>query len=151
VYLSPEQRGERLQEDADRLLAELRSSRDKAGVSALGDPFLLEHEFRSVSRSDVVKLFGKGFTATLAKLACGTWHGPVTSGYGAHLVLLEERKDGRTPDLEEVRDVVKREWANARRLEANEKFFQELRRRYTVTVEAPALRPVGAKVTDATR
>ena len=32
---------------------------------------------------------------------------------------------------------VRREWANARRLEGNEKFYQELLKRYVVTIEHP--------------
>jgi len=54
-----------------------------------------------------------------------------------HLVMISECKEGRLPGLAEVRDKVKREWANARRLEANEKFYQELLKRYTVTIEGP--------------
>ena len=32
---------------------------------------------------------------------------------------------------------MRREWANARRLEANETFYQELLKRYVVTIERP--------------
>jgi hypothetical protein len=35
---------------------------------------------------------------------------------------------------------VRREWANARRLEGNEEFYEELLKRYTVTIEG--LEPV---------
>ena len=54
-----------------------------------------------------------------------------------HLVLVSERTEGRLPALADVRDAVRREWDNARRLEANEKFYQELLKRYTVTIERP--------------
>src|SRR5436190_12687168 len=37
----------------------------------------------------------------------------------------------------EVRDAVRREWANDRWLEANEKSYQELLKRYVVTIERP--------------
>ena len=47
------------------------------------------------------------------------------------------------PALAEVRDAVRREWGNTRRLEANAKFYQELLKRYTVTVERPD--PAGEK------
>jgi hypothetical protein len=50
-------------------------------------------------------------------------------------VLVEARTKGRVPELAEVRDAVRREWANARRLESNEKFYQGLLKRYTVTIE----------------
>ncbi len=75
------------------------------------------------------------FAAKLSGLTPGQWQGPVESGYGAHLVFLSELTEGRTPALAEVRDAVRREWDNARRLETNEKFYQELLKRYTVTIE----------------
>jgi hypothetical protein len=54
-----------------------------------------------------------------------------------HLVLVSERTEGSVPALAEVRDAVQRDWANTRRLEVNEKFYQELRKRYLVTIERP--------------
>lgn len=39
------------------------------------------------------------------------------------------------PELAEVRENVSRECANARRLEANEKYFQGLLKYYAVTIE----------------
>jgi parvulin-like peptidyl-prolyl isomerase len=68
----------------------------------------------------------------------GQWQGPVESGFGVHLVWVSERTEGRLPALAEVRDAVRREWASAQRLEVKEKFYQELLKRYAVTVEQPA-------------
>ena len=109
----------------------------KADVSALGDSFLLEHSSQAAPASEVAKQFGEKFAAKLGGLAPGQWQGPVESGYGVHLVFVSERTEGRLPALAEVRDAVRREWANARRLEANEKFYQELLKRYAVTIERP--------------
>ena len=36
------------------------------------------------------------------------WFGPVESGYGMHLVFVEERTEGRLPELAGVRDAVSR-------------------------------------------
>jgi parvulin-like peptidyl-prolyl isomerase len=63
--------------------------------------------------------------------------GPIESGFGVHLVLMTERTDGSMPALEDVRAAVRREWINARRLEANEKFYRTLLQRYTETIERP--------------
>jgi hypothetical protein len=52
-----------------------------------------------------------------------------------HLVFVEDRVEGRLPELAEVRDAVQRDWANARRLESNEKFFNSLLKHYQVVVE----------------
>jgi parvulin-like peptidyl-prolyl isomerase len=59
----------------------------------------------------------------------------VVSGYGVHVVFVEDRTPGRVPELADVRDEVAREWADGRRREGNEQFYQELLKRYAVTIE----------------
>jgi hypothetical protein len=137
IYFNPDRRGDELQSDVERLLMELKKIGKKADITNLGDSFLLDHEFKSISRSDVTKLFGEKFAAKLSELSVGQWQGPVTSGYGVHLIFIAERTEGRVPSLEEVRDAVYREWSNAQRIETNENFYQNLRGRYTVTFEHP--------------
>ena len=85
----------------------------------------------------------------LAEVPIGQWFGPVESGYGVHLVLVEDRTEGRLPELAEVHDAVQRDWTNARRLESNEKFFQSLFKRYDVVVEKLNLSGSGQKVANA--
>ena len=143
VYLNPERHGENLARDTAQLLARLQQAGDKADISELGDSFLLEHKFQSLPASEIVKQFGEKFAAKLGELSPGQWHGPVESGYGVHLVWINERTEGRLPALAEVRDAVRREWGTARRLESNEKFYQELLKRYTVTIERAE--PLAAK------
>ena len=133
VFLNPHRHGERLSRDAVRLLARLRQA--GADPDAAGDASLLDHSFEALPASLVADQFGDQFTAELGELPIGQWRGPVPSTYGAHLVLVDDRTDARVPVLEEVRDAVRRDWANAQRAEASEKYYQALLRRYTVTVE----------------
>lgn len=137
VYLQPQKHGDHLASDAAQLLEKLKRAGDNADISALGDPFLLGASFHAESTAEVAKQFGEKFAATLGEMSVGQWQGPIESGYGVHLVHVSERTEGRVPALAEVRDAVRREWDNARRLEANEKFYQELRKRYTVIIEDP--------------
>ena len=69
VYLNPEKHGENLARDAAQLLAQLKQAGGKADVSALGDSFLLEHDFTAVPASEVAKQFGEEFAAKLGGLA----------------------------------------------------------------------------------
>jgi hypothetical protein len=140
VFLDPERRGEHLARDAGRLLARLRQGETDA--ENVGDGTMLEREFDALPADVVVQQFGEPFAAQLERLPSGQWQGPVASAYGAHLVLVDGRTDGRVPALEEVRDAVRREWASAQRLQAREKYYQALLRRYTVTLEGaqPATR-----------
>jgi len=137
VYLNTDRRGEAAKQDAMRLLGELNQAGAKADFQKMGDATLLSPELADVKAGEVTRQFGEGFTRKLAQLPEGRWHGPVISGYGVHLVYVEERKPGRMPELPEVREQVAREWADARRREANEKFYQNLLKRYAVTIERP--------------
>ena len=135
VYLNPQQRGNHLQRDAAQLLAQLNKQDAKTDSAQLGDALMLEPAYVANSLSDITKQFGARFAARLSELTLKQWQGPVESGYGVHLVFVSERTAGRLPELAEVRGAVRREWVNARRLETNEKLYQELLTRYTVTVE----------------
>jgi len=141
VYLNPEKHGKNLARDTAQLLAQLKQAGDKADLSLLGDAFLLDQQFTALPASEVAKQFGEKFAAQLSGLSPGQWQGPVESGYGVHLVRVSERTEGHLPALAEVRDAVRREWDNARRLEANEQFYQNLLKFYTVSIEQPAAEP----------
>ena len=139
VYLNPDKHRANLAGATTRLLAQLKQAGDKVDVSTLGDTFLLEHDFTALPTSEIAKQFGEGFAAKLRELSPGQWQGPVESGYGVHVVKISESTEGRRPALADVREVVRREWDNARRQEANEKFYQDLLKRYVVTIEQPRL------------
>ena len=134
IYLNPRRHGERLSRDAERLLARLAQGE---APETLGDATLLDRRFSDLSGSELARQFGDRFAARLSKLPLRSWQGPVESGYGAHLVFVSNRTEGGAPPLDEVRDRVHREWANSQRMARNENLYQDLRRRYTVTVENP--------------
>ncbi len=139
VYLNPEKHGKSLARDSAQLLAQLKQAGGITDISALGDSLMLDHEFIARPAGEVARLFGDKFATTLSGLSLGQWQGPVESAYGVHLVFVSERAAGRVPALADVRDGVRREWDDARRQEANEKFYLELLKRYTVTIEQPAV------------
>lgn len=149
VYLNPQKHRDTLAHDAAQLLVQLKQAGSQADTSALGDTLLLEDQLVAASASEVAKEFGEKFAAQLPMLAPGQWQGPVESGYGVHLILVNERTEGRQPALAEVRDAVSREWANARRLQANQKFYEELLKHYTVTIELPKAVKGGKKLAQA--
>jgi len=137
VYLNPQQHAANLAADEARLLAELQRVGSNADLSSLGDPFLLAPSFQNASLAEVKQVFGDQFASALANLPAGHWQGPVTSGYGAHFVFLSHRTERSLPALAEIRDQVRREWFDAKRNEATEKFYQSLLKRYTVKIEPP--------------
>jgi hypothetical protein len=81
---------------------------------------------------EVSRVFGQVFTEALGEAPVGRWHGPVRSGFGVHLVRIDERIPGRLPELAEVRDEAERDYLAQRRAEANDALYETLRARYSV-------------------
>jgi hypothetical protein len=112
-----------------------------AQAKASGDLFPLESADRSFSRRDLVRLFGSRFADQLEIIETGSWQGPVTSGYGEHLVNVSARTLPETLALAETRDDVTRAWREEQRKINSAEFYQRLRDGYTLTVEASPLLP----------
>jgi len=137
VYLDPRRRGAALEADARRLLDGLNGGREDA--ARVGDRLqLLEPRYEDAPQAEVARLFGAEFAAAVVGQPAGRWVGPIGSGYGAHLVRVDSIVSGGMPKLDEVRPLVEREWANARRQELAKAFYDRLRARYTVRVQRPA-------------
>jgi PPIC-type PPIASE domain len=137
IYFNPSLHGGNLHRDMARALEDLERTGSRPSTTGLGDPFLLERSFENVSLSDVKRTFGDQFASALAALQLGIWQGPIDSGYGTHLVFVAQRSEGRLPALDEVRDQVRREWLDARRREATDKFYQAILSKYKVKIELP--------------
>jgi hypothetical protein len=144
VYLSAARR-DASRRDAESVAAKLANETEETDAAALGDHFLLGEEFRAVPRSDVARTFGERFAEQLFNLEQGRWQGPVASSYGVHFVRVSERAQGGLPPLDAVRPAVRREWMNARRLEAETNLYRTLRARYRIVVEAPPAEPAASQ------
>jgi parvulin-like peptidyl-prolyl isomerase len=95
--------------------------------------------------SKVTGVFGEGFARRMAAMETGRWQGPISSGFGQHFVFIGERVSGGSPLLDVVRPAVRREWANAQRLEAERKLYATLRERYEIVVQAPSAKAASAE------
>jgi hypothetical protein len=137
IFLSATRRANTIGSDSKQLASILARADGAVDTTVLGDPFLLGEEFRDVSSSKVTSIFGESFAKQLSVMEKGRWQGPISSGFGQHFVFISERVSGNLPSLDAVRPVVHREWANARRLEAEQKLYASLRNRYEIVVEAP--------------
>ena len=136
IYLNSDKRGVQAEADAELLLKQLQQSGSSIDIMIAGDAFMFGQQHVSQTEHDVARLFGKQFASSVFALPVGSWQGPVTSGYGIHLVKLEEKSDDLAPDLDEVRNRVRDEWQAEQRRKLNESFYQELRKRYTIVIES---------------
>lgn len=135
IYLSPDRRGDSLDDDIAQMLRTLSTANEEVDITTLGDPILLPDAFTAMARSRVEQTFGTSFATSLQDAATGSWVGPLESGYGLHIVHVAERFPRGMPELAEVRAAVARDWSAAQQQNTLDAHYQALRQAYTIRVE----------------
>jgi hypothetical protein len=136
IFFDPDSRENSTLDDAAEVLAQLQA----AGVPdtqsmQMGDQFMLQSDFLSVSEADVARQMGSGFAESVMKLEPGQWHGPVLSGYGVHLVYVFDFQESPPPVFEDVQASVLADWQLGQREKFNADFLESLKKRYEIVID----------------
>jgi hypothetical protein len=147
AFLDPDRREAATLDDAAVLLSQLQAAGKPDPESfAAGDRFMLESYYPEVSELDIRRQFGTGFSEAVMKLEAGRWHGPVLSGYGAHLVYVYTVQQAPPPVFEDVQQSVLVNWQTAQQKQFNADFFENLKSRYEIVIaELPADRLIDGR------
>ena len=135
IYIDLNKHGDNAQAHANSLLDKLGQSGSDLDIETIGDSLMLDHQYEQLTEHDISRLFGKDFANNLFTLPVGSWQGPVLSGYGPHLVRIDNKTEARLPELETVRDKVRDEWLAQQRRIMDEAFYNGLRQRYEIIIK----------------
>ena len=136
IFFSRDQRGQSAADDAALVLAEI-AENPAAQTEQLGDSLMLPARVDDMNTHELRNLFGQEFVDQVSSLPVGTWQGPVSSGYGLHLVRIDEMTAARVPELGEIRERVANDWQNEQRDTVNDEIYRGLRERYSIVLEQP--------------
>ena len=140
VYFSEFHRGIGAERAARDALVSVRAGKlSSASVSALGDTFMLQHDYPPETRDELRSLFGETFAARIFELPPGSWEGPIRSSYGIHLVRVSQAVPARVPDLEDVRAQVTMDFKAQHVRQVTDAYYEHVRKRYRVDVDEEAL------------
>ena len=133
LFFNPEKR-QHAESDARAALMSISATGASDAVS-VGDPILLENEFREVDEQTVSNVFGADFARAIFLLKPGSWAGPVKSGYGVHLVRVTDLRPATSLPFEEVRPKILEEWRHQQEIEAKAAYLGKLREKYGVVID----------------
>jgi peptidyl-prolyl cis-trans isomerase C len=141
VYFSPDRRGSQAREDAVAGLQKLAAGavNEQDTPRELGDPFMFQDYYAERSRDQVANIFGTEFTKALFALKPGSWQGPIESGLGWHLVLVDAIVPGRVPAFDEIAADVKARWIDEQRADMRSRTFELMKARYEIVLPAGAV------------
>lgn len=114
------------------------ASRRPGAVDGLGNqPIPLPARLDDTPLLDIATTFGDDFAAALEKAPLGQWSGPVQSGFGLHLVKVEQRTTPPPPQLAAIRQRLENDWRSAAVRKAEEDNLNALLKGYDVVIERP--------------
>ncbi|WP_411288582.1 peptidyl-prolyl cis-trans isomerase [Phenylobacterium sp.] len=100
-----------------------------------------ERCYKASKPADLARDFGPNFATVVdGRLPVGRWQGPVESGYGYHLVLVTARTPGAPATLASARPRIDADWRAEAMTGARKRQDEDLRRRYSVTVDDAAMK-----------
>ena len=136
IYFDRDSRGDSATDDARATLDKLQALETlPPDYSDYGDRFMLRNYYPSRTEMDLSKLFGSGFVEQIVDLEPGEWQGPVVSGYGMHLVLINDVSRSVAPDFEVVRGQIRDRWMAEQIQDLSDRFIDSLISRYDIVVE----------------
>lgn len=102
----------------------------------VGDAISLPGRFTGIYADKLQNELGGNFSEDIRNLPANAWSGPVRSGFGWHLVYIEEKEAPVLPELEQVRGVVEREYAYDKEKESQQRIYEQLRNGYEIELQA---------------
>jgi peptidyl-prolyl cis-trans isomerase C len=136
VYFNPDTRGLEIEADAKQDLKTLiAENSDEQKLFDYGDRFMLKDHYVGQDESQMRREFGAAFAQQVVLLTPGTWHGPIQSGYGTHLVKVYDRKEGYLPELEDIKTAILNDMDYENREAAKQLFYTEVLRNYQIEYE----------------
>jgi len=109
-----------------------------ARPSITTQPLPLPARFDDASQTDLAEQLGDDFATALARLPVGTWMGPVVSGFGLHLVRIDQRVKPPPPRLADVRQRLENDWRSDAIRNAQDAHLQQLLDSYAVEIKRPS-------------
>ena len=138
VYVSPDRRGESALRDAEELLVRLRRDNpDLEDLDSWGDSIMLPPVVSGQAEPEIRSTFGEDFVVSVVAQDVGAWEGPVSSGYGLHLVKVIKRQDSRIPEPREVSARVIGDMEYEARSASKEQLYQEIAQTYQIMLDKP--------------
>tara|TARA_Y100000588_G_scaffold15071_1_gene16156 strand:+ start:486 stop:1277 length:792 start_codon:yes stop_codon:yes gene_type:complete len=100
-----------------------------------GEASMLNPSYAYRSALDLNATFGVGFANNIASLPEGSWQGPVQSGFGFHLILINTIHPEQVTPLNLIEEQVFQDFQRSRQLQTRDAYIENLLEEYRVIVE----------------
>ena len=136
VFFDPEERDDAVLDDARAALVRLNDLAEiPENFADFGDRAVQQNYLSQYSEVELRRMFGAQLVDEIVKLEPGAWHGPLVSGYGAHVVRVVDVMRTPIPPFEAIRGQVAEQWMAEQIETKSDRYVDELVSRYDVVIE----------------
>lgn len=135
LFFSEDDQLQSIEQQIQAALEDLQSGATDTELLPSGSTSMLPASMSDVSEVHVDRVFGDGFALAVLQFEEGIWSGPVRSGFGLHLVRVDDVTTGYLPEIDEVRDELQRDWLYDRRNAAIDELYAQFSENYNIEVE----------------
>ena len=123
-------------ENEDQLNRDLAALNSGADSDGMGDQISLPKLLTETDQNQISKTYGSSFYNQVRVLPRNEWSGPISSGFGIHIVQIEKSAEERTIAFEEVRDKVQFDFLRDAEAQEIDTTYAELREPYNITIQS---------------
>jgi parvulin-like peptidyl-prolyl isomerase len=132
IYFNPDKRVAAKQ-DAQTVLTTLPATdKNLDELVRKGDAFAFSYHVDSLTEKEIARELGDDFANSLQGLPIKKWSGPVLSGFGAHLIFINEIKDAAEPSFAMIKDAVLRDYQYNLQEQYNNQLLGEFKKDFTI-------------------
>ena len=134
IFYSADNVNSASQSNQETLLTHLNQSAEPKAYSGLGDSFNGKQHYEQIADYQIARIFGRRFEEQLIALPVGQWLGPIESGYGQHLVRIDDRIDAKLPPPTDIHDKVLPYWLAQQQERSNDSLYAKLKENYQIVI-----------------
>ena len=94
----------------------------------------LPKQLNAAETATITRQFGEAFSRAIDDAPTGEWVGPISSGFGQHLVKIDRKIPGKPAALNDVRQAVTNDWRAAQKAEQEREALEKYRAQYDIMV-----------------
>ncbi|MCF6223245.1 MAG: peptidyl-prolyl cis-trans isomerase [Flavobacteriaceae bacterium] len=100
-----------------------------------GDQLPFNYYFEDINANELGLQLGSKFSTDLENQELNKWVGPVSSGFGYHLVYITNKVESEISDFESAKKTVLRDFEYDNQKEINELIYKELKKKYDIEID----------------
>ncbi|MCF6244042.1 MAG: peptidyl-prolyl cis-trans isomerase [Sulfurovum sp.] len=132
IYFNPKEH-DSIEEKSTSMYQKVKEKDFNRTYASQGDPFYKGSHFSQLSKKEISSIFSHSFFQELQKLPKQTWSKPVASGYGIHLIYIENIQESSLT-FNTLKEEIKNRYIIYKSKQNYENYYKKIKKKYKIHI-----------------